>query len=39
MLNSKIPDMWISHTRLAVHGPCMANYTLVVFPNIFKKTD
>ena len=28
-LNNKTQESWISHAWLAIHGPCMANYTLV----------
>ena len=41
MLNNKTQESWINHTWLAIHGPCMANYTLVInlkcfcFPILF----
>ena len=28
-INNKNQDSWISHAWLAIHGSCMANYTLV----------
>ena len=30
-LKNKIQESWISHPRLAIHGPYIANYTLVFF--------
>ena len=29
ILNDKTQESWISHAWLVIHGPCMANYTLV----------